>query len=89
MTANDEPAGPRPEKKRRLSIGKVIAFVAVVIALIFIGQNSETGSVSFLFWEFTLPAWVWAGGLFVLGGIAGYSFHWSRVRARRKARRND
>jgi len=71
MTANDEPAGPRPEKKRRLSIGKVIAFVAVVIALIFIGQNSETGSVSFLFWEFTLPAWVWAGGLFVSGALPG------------------
>ena len=87
MTENGNADGPA--NRSRLTVGKVIALISIVIALIFIAQNSDSGAVSFLFWEFTLPAWVWAGGLFVLGGIAGYSFHWSRVRARRKARRND
>jgi uncharacterized integral membrane protein len=87
MTANGN--GDGPENRSRLPVGKVIALISIVIALIFIAQNSESGAVSFLFWDFTLPTWVWAAGLFLLGGVAGYSFHWSRTRARRKARRND
>jgi uncharacterized integral membrane protein len=72
-----------------MTVGKVVGLISIIIALIFILQNTGSGSVSFLFWDFTLPTWLWAAGLFVLGGVAGYSFHWSRARARRKARRDD
>ncbi len=79
----------RPQNKSSVSLGKIVTLIAVVIAVIFIIQNSGTGTVSFLFWEFQLPTWVWAIGLFLLGGVSGYSWHWSRARARRKTRRND
>ena len=57
---------------------------AVVIALIFIVQNTGSGTVTFLVWDFTMATWLMALILFVLGGVSGYFFHWSRVRARRK-----
>jgi uncharacterized integral membrane protein len=65
------------------SLGTIIAGGAAVLALILILQNTGSGTVQFLFWDFTFATWVWALLLFLLGGVSGYFFHWSRRRARR------
>lgn len=74
----------QPEQRRGIPVGAFMGGGAVVIALIFIVQNTGTGTVTFLFWDFTMATWLLALILFVLGGVSGYFFHWSRVRARRK-----
>ena len=75
-------------KKSSIGAGTIIGGVAAVIALIFILQNTGSGEVQFLAWSFTFPIWLWALILFLLGGVSGYFFHWQRIRARRKERRD-
>jgi uncharacterized integral membrane protein len=75
----------RAEAKSGLGLGTIIGGVAAVLALIFIVQNTGSGTVSFLAWDFTMATWVWALLLFVLGGVSGYFFGWRRRRARRKS----
>jgi uncharacterized integral membrane protein len=68
----------------RIGMGTIIAGGSALLALIFVVQNTGSGTVQFLFWDFTLATWVWALLLFLLGGVSGYFFHWSRIRARRR-----
>ncbi len=72
------------EKKGGIGIGTILGGGAGLIALIFVVQNTATRTVQFLFWDFTMASWLWASLLFLLGGVSGYFFHWSRVRARRR-----
>ncbi len=74
----------RNEAERGVGLGAVVGGVSALVALIFIVQNTESGTVEFLFWDFTMATWVWALVLFVLGGVSGYFFHWQRRRARRR-----
>jgi uncharacterized integral membrane protein len=66
-----------------IGFGTIIGIATAVLAFIFIVQNRESGTVEFLFWDFTLATWVWALVLFLLGGVSGYFFHSRRRRARR------
>ncbi len=72
------------EKKGGIGVGTILGGGAALIALIFVAQNTGSGTVQFLFWDFTTATWVWALLLFLLGGVSGYFFHWRRVRARRR-----
>jgi uncharacterized integral membrane protein len=72
------------ERKGGVGVGTILAGGAALIALIFVVQNTGSGTVDFLFWEFTMATWLWALLLFLLGGVSGYFFHWSRIRARRR-----
>ncbi len=74
----------RNEAERGAGLGAIVGGVSALLALIFIVQNTESGTVEFLFWDFTMATWVWALVLFVLGGVSGYFFHWQRRRARRR-----
>ena len=71
------------QAKEGIGFGTILGIGAAVLALIFIVQNTGSGTVEFLFWDVTMPTWVWALGLFLLGGVSGYFFHWRRRRARR------
>ena len=73
------------EKRGGVGIGTILGGGAALIALIFVVQNTGSGTVQFLSWSFTMATWLWALLLFLLGGVSGYFFHWSRVRARRRA----
>lgn len=79
---------PGQGKKSSIGAGTIIGGITAVIALIFILQNTGSGEIQFLAWSFTFPIWLWATILFLLGGVSGYYFHWQRVRARRKDRRD-
>ena len=72
------------EKRSGIGIGTILGGGAAVVALIFVVQNTGSGTVQFLVWDFTMATWLWATLLFLLGGVSGYFFHWSRIRARRK-----
>ena len=74
----------RNDAERGAGLGAIVGGVSALLALIFIVQNTESGTVQFLFWDFTMATWVWALLLFVLGGVSGYFFHWQRRRARRR-----
>jgi len=73
--------------KSGVGAGVIIGGISAAIALVFVLQNTGSGTVNFLFWEFSFPTWLWALILFGLGGVSGYFFHWQRIRARRKTRR--
>ena len=71
------------EAKGGIGFGTIIGGGAALLALIFIVQITGSGTVQFLFWDFTMATWVWALLLFLLGGVSGYFFSWRRRRARR------
>ncbi len=72
------------ESKGGIGFGTIVGGGAALLALIFIVQNTGSGTVQFLFWDFTMATWVWALLLFLLGGVSGYYLHWHRRRTRRK-----
>jgi uncharacterized integral membrane protein len=67
-----------------IGFGTIIGGGAALLALIFVVQNTGSGTVQFLFWDFTMATWVWALLLFLLGAVSGYFFSWRRRRARRR-----
>ncbi len=60
----------------------IVAIVLGVLALVFIFQNTGSGHVNFLFWDFTLPAWVWLLVIFLAGVVVGSMFPWFRRKRR-------
>ena len=72
------------QSKDGVRFGTIVGIGAAILALIFIVQNRGSGTVEFLFWDLTMPTWVWALALFLLGGVSGYFFHWRVRRARRR-----
>lgn len=70
--------GRNEKPGRRVSAGMIMGGLAGVLALIFIVQNTQSGTVNFLAWDFTFATWVWALILFALGAVTGYTLHWTR-----------
>lgn len=58
----------------------IVGGVLVVLALIFIFQNTGSKTVSFLWLDITMPAWIWMLVLFVVGVAVGSVFPWFRRR---------
>jgi uncharacterized integral membrane protein len=74
----------RAESKGGIGFGTIVGGGAALLALIFTVQNTGSGTIQFLFWDFTMATWVWVLLLFLLGGVSGYFFQWHQRRARRK-----
>ena len=72
------------KSKNGIDFGTVVGAGAAILAFIFVVQNTGSGTVQLLFWDITMPTWLWALLLFLLGGVSGYFFHWRRRRARRR-----
>ncbi len=71
-------------------MGKLIGIgVAAILFLIFVIQNTEKVKFSFLFWDFTWPAWGMLVLLFALGLLTGMLTTTLLRRRRRKARRDE
>lgn len=58
----------------------IVAAVVVICALIFILQNRQRVSVSFLSIDITAPIWLLVVGYFVLGGLVVGGLMWARRR---------
>jgi uncharacterized integral membrane protein len=57
---------------------RIIGAIIVVVALLFIFQNTQTGEFHFLFFEIKAPRWLWLLGIFA----AGYATRWLLERHR-------
>jgi uncharacterized integral membrane protein len=86
-----EPEQPQVQVTRsdNQGIGKyIIIGVAVVLLLIFIFQNNFRVTFSFLFFDFTLPAWVMLVITLVAGFLIGLLTS-TLLRRRRRQERRD
>jgi len=68
---------------RTVRVRTVVAAVLVVLALTFVFQNTESKSIRFLFWQTSMPAWIWLLVVFVVGAAVGSVFPWFRRRSGR------
>ena len=75
---------PRTEEGYRPSPKLIIGAVIALFALVFVFQNTDRKTVSFLWMDFNAPAWMWLLVIFLAGAVVGYTF--ARRRARRAAR---
>lgn len=65
------------------SNGKVvIAIIIAVVALTFVFSNVAPATLSFLFLQFTMPAWGWFLAVLLAGVVIGSLFPWFRTRKR-------
>ena len=83
--ATSTSAGWRP------SSHQVIGAVIGILALIFIGQNSKSGTIHFLLFEFTAPVWIAFLLILASGAVVGYVLRGVRQdrQAEKKAARNS
>jgi uncharacterized integral membrane protein len=75
-------------KRWRPSRKLVVVLVLVVLAVVFVFQNTRRGRITFLFWHLTMPAWIWLLAIFVVGVIVGSVFPWLR-RSKKSAAKGD
>jgi uncharacterized integral membrane protein len=71
------------DEKWRPTGKQIIAAIIVVVALIFILQNTRKGHFSFLFFDFEAPVWIWIVAVFAGGVATGLLI--AQRRAKRKA----
>lgn len=76
----DTESEARTPRKRSLSPKAVAAIVIGVLALVFVLQNTAQKHVRFLFWSWSMPAWIWLLVIFVAGVVVGSIFPWLRRR---------
>jgi len=50
----------------------VIAIVLIVLAVIFVAQNTEVVSVTFLVWTLKMSRIILIAGMFIIGCIVGF-----------------
>lgn len=50
----------------------IVALILVVLAVIFISQNTEATSVKFLIWGFQMSRIILIAGMFIMGCIVGF-----------------
>jgi uncharacterized integral membrane protein len=73
--------------KKRVSPTLIIGLVAVVLAIVFIAQNTDSHDVKFLFWDGEMSTWVVIVIALVLGALIDRvaTWAWRRRKGRRAA----
>lgn len=66
-----------------MSAGRIASLVALVLFIIFVLQNTDEGTVEFLWMDLTLPAWIYLVVIFALGVIVGW---FSKMRSIKRKR---
>jgi uncharacterized integral membrane protein len=83
------PATPSAASKRaRMSAGGIASLTGLGALGVFMLQNREQVTLTFLFWDFTWPLWLLMLVTAVLGSIIWVGFGIVRRHRRRVARRN-
>lgn len=77
-TPPQRPSGPPPGQ--RLSARQVAGLVLIVLALIFIFENTKSVKVRFIVPEVKLPLYFALLCAAILGALAGMLFQWRRRR---------
>ena len=71
-----------------LSGGAIATLSGFGVLALFMIQNTEDVSVTFLVWDFTLPVWLLTLGAALLGALIWFGVGVLRRHRRRKARRD-
>jgi uncharacterized integral membrane protein len=85
--ANERRGDGTEGDRKRVSPSLVIGLVALVLAIIFIAQNTDSHPVTFLFWDGDTSTWVVIVIAMILGALIDRigTWAWHRRRARREA----
>ncbi len=73
----------------QLSGGAISALSGGGLLLLFMIQNTDDVSVTFLFWDFTMPVWLLTLGAAILGAFVWLGLGILRRHRRRRERRED
>ena len=76
------------ESKKGMGAGAVATIGGLGVLLVFILQNTQEIDVTFLFWGFTWPLWLYTIVVALVGAIVWFGLGVMRRRRRRKARRD-
>ena len=76
---------PRTDEGFRPTPKQILGVVIAVFALVFIFQNNDKGTVSFLWMDFTTTLWIWLMLLFLCGGVVGYMIAMRRTKRASRA----
>jgi cytochrome c-type biogenesis protein CcmH/NrfF len=87
MHAVGDPDGRSDGEGFRLGGGAIAAGSGVSALIIFMLQNTEDVTVTFLFWDFTWPLWLLTLVTAVFGALVWFGLGVVRRRRRRKERR--
>lgn len=79
----------RDDRGLRLSLGAAASMSGVAALVIFMAQNTEDVTVTFLFWDFTWPLWLVILLTAAFGALVWFGLGVVRRHQRRKARRED
>jgi uncharacterized integral membrane protein len=77
---NDVRDDQNPQQTSRISPRMIVVIVLAVLALIFVIQNSESHRIDMLFWNVSMPLWLWMIILLAVGVVIGSIFPWFRRR---------
>jgi uncharacterized integral membrane protein len=77
------------QESRRLSGGMITLIVGLAVLLVFIIENRMRIKVSFLFWHFSWPLWVYTIVIALFGALAWFGLGVVRRHRRRKERREN
>jgi uncharacterized integral membrane protein len=85
-----QPDGPSPAAKEsaRLGGGAIATIVGLALLVVFMIQNTNDVTVSFLFWDFTWPVWLVTLVAAAVGALIWFGLGVLRRHRRRKARRD-
>jgi uncharacterized integral membrane protein len=86
---NEGPSGGGDDRGLKLGAGAITSISGVAALVIFMAQNTDDVTVTFLFWDFTWPLWVLTIFTAVFGALVWFSLGVLRRHRRRKARRED
>ena len=68
----------QPKAKRRVTPKFIIVLILIVLAVIFIAQNTGSRQINLLFWSMSLPTWIWLLAVLLIGVVIGSMFPWFR-----------
>lgn len=89
MSYIQEAPGGGSQDGRRLGLGAISSISGVAALVIFMVQNTEDVTVTFLFWDFTWPVWLMTLVTAAFGALVWFGLGVMRRHKRRKARRQD
>jgi uncharacterized integral membrane protein len=82
-------AGAAGGRGMRVSGGAVASLVGLGLLVVFMVQNTERITLSFLFWSFTWPLWLLTLISALVGALVWFGLGVMRRHRRRTARRED
>jgi uncharacterized integral membrane protein len=82
-------SGAKGDRGFRLGLGAITSISGVAALVIFMAQNTDDVTVTFLFWDFTWPVWLMTLVTAAFGALVWFGLGVMRRHQRRKARRQD